>query len=192
MLEKIAEAMLRAREALPTEFARLRRAMLAVVWENEVCRRLMTLPGVGALIVVTFTSAVDDPARFARSRAVGAHFGLTPKKYQSGETDITGAVGRMGDPMVRTAPYEGVHILLTRAVRFSALKRWRWPSAGACEGPRWRWPGNLRLFCIASGSTAPPSATDFYVPRETGWGARIRTWEWRYQKPLPYRLATPQ
>ena len=26
----------------------------------------------------------------------------------------------------------------------------------------------------------------------TGWGARIRTWEWRYQKPLPYRLATPQ
>jgi len=105
MLEKIAEAMLRARE-------------------NEVCRRLMTVPGVGALIAVTFTSAVDQPERFSRSRAVGAHFGLTPKKYQSGETDITGAVSRGGDPMVRTALYEGAHILLTRAVRFSALKRW--------------------------------------------------------------------
>ena len=55
---------------------------------------------------------------------MGAYFGLTPKKYQSGETDITGAVSRVGDAMVRTALYEGAHILLTRAVRFSALKRW--------------------------------------------------------------------
>ena len=124
MLEKIAEAMLRAREALQTEFARLHRAMLAIARENEVCRRLMTVPGVGALIAVTFTAAVDQPERFARSRAVGAHFGLTPKKYQSGETDITGAVSRVGDPMVRMALYEGAHILLTRAVRFSSLKRW--------------------------------------------------------------------
>ena len=124
MLETIAEAMLRAREAVQTEFARLHRAMLAIARENEICRRLMTVPGVGALIAVTFTSAVDNPERFSRSRAVGAHFGLTPKRYQSGETDITGAVSRAGDPMVRTALYEAAHILLTRAVRFSALKRW--------------------------------------------------------------------
>jgi transposase len=123
-LETIAEAMLRAREALQTEFARLHRAMLAIARADEVCRRLMTVPGVGALIAVTFTSAVDRPERFSRSRAVGAHFGLTPKKYQSGQTDITGAVSRVGDPMVRTALYEGAHILLTRAVRFSSLKRW--------------------------------------------------------------------
>jgi transposase len=124
MLERIAEAMLRAREALQAEFGKLHRAMLAIVRGDEVCRRLMTVPGVGALIAVTFTSAVDQPERFSRSRAVGAHFGLTPKKYQSGETDITGAVSRVGDPMVRTALYEGAHIMLTRAVRFSALKRW--------------------------------------------------------------------
>jgi transposase len=124
MLEKIAGAMLQAREALQTEFARLHRAMLAIARGDDVCRRLMSVPGVGALIAVTFTSAVDDPERFARSRAVGAHFGLTPRKYQSGETDITGAVSRVGDPMVRTALYEGAHILLTRAVRFSSLKRW--------------------------------------------------------------------
>src|SRR5215211_7460182 len=124
MLDRIAEAMLRAREALQTEFARLHRAMLTIARGDPVCRRLMSVPGVGALIAVTFTSAVDNPERFARSRAVGAHFWLTPKKYQSGETDITGAVSRVGDPMVRTALYEGAHILLTRAVRFSALKRW--------------------------------------------------------------------
>src|SRR5918997_6460353 len=124
MLEQIAEAMLQAREALRTQFSKLHRAMLAIVRGDEVCRRLMTVPGVGALVAVTFTSGVDAPERFSRSRAVGAHFGLTPKKDQSGETDITGAVSRVGDVMVRTALYEAAHILLTRAVRFSALKRW--------------------------------------------------------------------
>jgi transposase len=124
MLEKIADAMLQAREALRREFGKLHRAMLEIVRGDEVCRRLMTVPGVGALISATFTSSVDSPARFAKSKAVGAHFGLTPRKYQSGETDITGAVSRVGDEMVRTALYEGAHIMLTRAVRFSALKRW--------------------------------------------------------------------
>jgi transposase len=124
MLERIAEAMLQAREALRTEFAKLHRAMLAIVRADAVCRRLMTTPGVGALVAVTFTSAVDDPQRFATSKAVGAHFGLTPKKYQSGETDVTGAISKVGDALVRTALYEAAHIMLTRAVRFSALKRW--------------------------------------------------------------------
>jgi transposase len=124
MLERIAEAMLQAREALRAEFSKLHRAMLVIARTDEVCRRLMTVPGVGALVAVTFTSGVDAPERFTRSRAVGAHFGLTPKKYQSGETDITGAVSRVGDVMVRTALYEAAHILLTRAVRFSTLKRW--------------------------------------------------------------------
>jgi transposase len=82
------------------------------------------VPGVGALVAVTFTSAVDDPARFRRSRAVGAHFGLTPKKYQSGETDVTGGISKAGDAMVRTALYEAANVMLTRAGTFSTLKRW--------------------------------------------------------------------
>src|SRR5918997_2476544 len=82
MLEPIAEAMLQARKALRTEFGKLHRTMLAIVRADEVCRRLMSVPGVGALVAVSFTSGVDAPERFAR--AVGAHFGLTPKKYPSG------------------------------------------------------------------------------------------------------------
>jgi len=124
MLERVIEPMLRAREALHQEFHALHRAMLAIVRHDGVCRRLMTVPGVGALVAITFTSAIDDPARFRRSRAVGAHFGLTPKKYQSGEMDVTGGISRVGDPLVRTALYEAAHIMLTRAVRFSGLKRW--------------------------------------------------------------------
>src|SRR5918998_5853004 len=98
MLERVVGPMLRAREALRAECQVLHRAVLAIVRGDAVCRRLMTVPGVGALVAITFTTAVDDPARFRRSRAVGAHFGLTPKKYQSGETDVTGGGSKGGGP----------------------------------------------------------------------------------------------
>src|SRR5829696_7961373 len=124
MLERVAEPMLRAREALRTEYQVLHRAVLAIVREDTVCRRLMTVPGVSVVVAITFTSAVDDRARFRRSRAVGAHFGLTPKRYQSGETDVTGGISKVGDAMVRTALYEAANVMLTRAGRFSSLKRW--------------------------------------------------------------------
>src|SRR5689334_9902804 len=80
MLERVVGPMLRARDALRAEYLVLHRAVLAIVREDAVCRRLMTVPGVGPLVAVTFASAVDDPARFRRSRAVGAHFGLTDRK----------------------------------------------------------------------------------------------------------------
>jgi transposase len=124
MLETVIGAMLQARDGLQTEFMRLHRQMLAIVRGDAVCRRLMTVPGVGAVVAITFTTAVDDPARFAGSKAVGAHFGLTPKKYQSGETDVTGGITRVGDAMVRTVLYEAANVLLSRTTRFSALKRW--------------------------------------------------------------------
>jgi transposase len=124
MLERVVEPMLRAREALRAEYHVLHRAVLGIVREDAVCRRLMTVPGVGALVAVTFTAAVDDPARFRRSRDVGAHFGLTPKKYQSGETDVTGGISKVGDAMVRAALYEAANVMLTRASKFSTLKRW--------------------------------------------------------------------
>ena len=124
MLERVVEPMLRAREALRAEFHVLHRAVLAIVREDAVCRRLMTVPGVGALVAINFASAVDDPARFRRSRSLGAHFGLTPKRYQSGETDVTGGISKAGDAMVRAALYEAANVMLTRASKFSSLKRW--------------------------------------------------------------------
>lgn len=124
MLETVIGAMLKARATLWREFTALHREMLKVVRADPVCRRLMSVPGVGALVAVTYRSAIDDPGRFGSSKAVGAHFGLTPKTYQSGETDIDGGISRVGDAMVRTALYEAAHIMLTRATRFSALKRW--------------------------------------------------------------------
>jgi transposase len=124
MLERAIDPMLRARSALRAQFGRLHREMLAIVRADEVCRRLMTVPGVGALVAVTFRSAIDDPRRFGSSKAVAAHFGLTPKKYQSGETDVTGGISKAGDAAVRATLYEAAHVMLTRATRFSSLKRW--------------------------------------------------------------------
>jgi len=124
MLEAVTTAMLSAREALRAEFMTLHKRVLAIVRADPVCRQLMTAPGVGALVSVTFKTAVDDPARFASSKAVGAHFGLTPKRYQSGETDVTTGISKVGDEMVRTALYEAANVILSRLTRFSALKRW--------------------------------------------------------------------
>jgi transposase len=124
MLEVVMEPMLQAREALQTEAAVLHRRMLAIVREHEVCRRLMTVPGVGAVVALTFVAAVDDPTRFRRSRDVGAHFGLTPRRYQSGETDVVGGITHVGDASVRVALYEAANVLLTRVKPFSTLKRW--------------------------------------------------------------------
>jgi hypothetical protein len=97
MLETVIDSMLVARAALQQEFARLHRTMLAVVREDPVCRQLMSVPGVGAVVAVTFKSGVDNPTRFRRSRDVGPHFGLTPRKYQSGELDVTGSITKVGD-----------------------------------------------------------------------------------------------
>jgi transposase len=124
MLERVIEPMLRARELLRAEYLALHRAMLGIVRADATCKRLMTVPGVGAVVAVTFTSAIEDPARFVRSRAVGAHFGLTPKRYQSGETDVTGGISKAGDGMARAVLYEAANVMLTRAGKFSALKRW--------------------------------------------------------------------
>ena len=124
MLETVIGSMLKARAALQVEFARLHRTMLGLVRADPICRQLMSVPGVGAVVALTFKSGVDDPSRFRRSRDVGAHFGLTPKKYQSGELDVTGAISKVGDKMVRTALYEAATVMLKRTVRFSGLKAW--------------------------------------------------------------------
>jgi transposase len=124
MLEPVAEAMLRAQASLRAEYGKLHRQLLGLVRDDAVCRRLMTAPGVGAVVSMTYKAAIDDPARFHKSRDVGPYFGLTPKKYQSGEVDWTGNISKVGDETVRAALYEAANIILSRVTRFSALKAW--------------------------------------------------------------------
>jgi transposase len=124
MLEQIAEAMLVARATLLEQFNKLHKAVLKIARHDDICRRFMTTPSVGAIVAITYKSALDNPHRIKKSRNAGPLFGLTPKRYQSGETDVTGGISRVGDEMVRTALYEAANVLLSRVTRFSALKHW--------------------------------------------------------------------
>jgi transposase len=123
-LAVIAEPLLAARRALREQLGVLHCRLLAVVREDEVCRRLMTVPGVGPMVALTFRATVDIPARFKNSKAVGAVFGLTPRRYQSGEIDRMGGISKCGDAMMRKMLFEAAHVMLTRTIRWSWLKAW--------------------------------------------------------------------
>lgn len=87
-------------------------------------RLLMSVPGVGLLSALAYVSTVEDPSRFARSRSVGAHLGLTPRQYQSGEIDRSGRISRCGDTLTRTLMYEAAGVILTRVKKASGLRDW--------------------------------------------------------------------
>ena len=123
-LKAIAAAMLSAHDVLLREFNGFEKQLRMMARMDPRTRLLMSAPGVGAIVALTYVSAIDDPARFKSSKAVGAHFGLTPKKHQSGETDVTGRISKIGDASVRTALYEAAHVMLVRAIKGSGLKSW--------------------------------------------------------------------
>jgi transposase len=119
----LVEPLLTVRRTLREQFGVVHRRLLTVVRQDEVCRRLMTVPGVGPVVALTYRSTVDVPARFRNSKAVGAVFGLTPSKYQSGEIDRTGAISRCGDEMMRVMLYEAAQSMLYSR-KWSWLKAW--------------------------------------------------------------------
>jgi transposase len=123
-LVTVAEALLAARTELLRRFEELERRLVEVGRADVRVRRLTTVPGVGNLVALTFVAAIDDPSRFRSSRQVGAYLGLTPKRYQSGETDVSGRISKIGDHGVRTMLYEAANVMLTRPVKGSALKDW--------------------------------------------------------------------
>jgi transposase len=123
-LAVLVEPLLIVRRVLRQQLAVLHRRLLVLVRDDAVCRRLMTVPGVGPVVALTYRATVDVPARFRNSKAVGAVLGLTPCKDQSGERDRTGAISKCGDEMMRVMLYEAAQIMLTRTVKWSWLKAW--------------------------------------------------------------------
>jgi transposase len=123
-LQVVAASLLAVRAVLLREFNGFEKRVRSMARSDVRARLLMSTPGVGAIVSLTYASAIDDPRRFRSSKTVGPHFGLTPKKYQSGETDVTGRISKIGDKAVRTALYEAAHVILTRPVKGSALKSW--------------------------------------------------------------------
>jgi len=124
-LEEIGRALLRARAVLLTEFNGFEKRVRAMSRLHAQARLLMSTPAVGPIVSLTYASAIDDPSRFTSSKKAGPLFGLTPKKYQSGETDYSGRISKLGDASVREALYEAAHIILTKPIKGCAqLKSW--------------------------------------------------------------------
>lgn len=117
-------SLLACRSVLLDEFRSLDRQAIAMARSEVRTRQLMTIPGVGALTSLTFVAAIDQVDRFRSSRRVGAHFGLTPRKYQSGETDYSGRISKCGDVAVRTALFEAANVMMMRTTKASDLKTW--------------------------------------------------------------------
>ena len=118
-LAVLVEPLLIVRRVLREQINILHRRVLVAVRNDEVCRRLMTVPGVGPVVALTYRATVDVPARFRKSKSVGAVFGLTPARDQSGESDRPGAISRCGDEMMRTTLYEAAQVMLLRSAKWS-------------------------------------------------------------------------
>ena len=104
-------------------------------------------------------SPIHDPGRFKSSKAAGAHFGLTPRRYQSGETDVTGRISKIGGASVRTALYEAANVILTRPVKGSSLKSWamRVAKRAGMRKAKVGWRASSPLSCTGCWLTGPGS-----------------------------------
>jgi transposase len=116
--------LLEAWRAVRAQATVLDRQLVAVARQSPACRLLMTVPGVGAVTALSYTTMIENPANFGNSRAVGAFVGLTTRGYQSGEVDYDGHISRRGDKHVRALLYEAATVMLTRVRSDSALRSW--------------------------------------------------------------------
>jgi transposase len=124
LMHEAVRPLLAVHEVVQQQIAGLTRKLIALARNDQESRRLMTVPGIGPINALAFCAAIDEPSRFRRSRSVGAYFGLTPRRYASGEVDWTGRISKCGDAMVRTYLFEAAGVLLTRVPRWCRLKAW--------------------------------------------------------------------
>jgi transposase len=124
LLWEAVRPLLEVREMVRREIAALYRKLLSLARNDVDSRRSMTVPGIGPITALAYQAAIDEPARFKRSRSVGAYVGLTPRRYASGEVDWSGRISRCGDRMLRTYLFEAAGVLLTRVPQWSKLKAW--------------------------------------------------------------------
>ena len=122
---ELMDAMLSARAVLWKQYCRLHDLVVTMVAASELCRRFMAIPGVGPVTALSFMTAIDNPARFRRSRDVAAYFGLTSRRWQSGTSiDVKGSISKAGDAEVRRALYEAASGLMTRFKGKDKVKSW--------------------------------------------------------------------
>ena len=123
-LVAVVAPLLKVRAVIEKQIDDLDRKVLKLARHDAQIRRFMTVPGVGPITALCFKATIDDPARFKRSRSVGAYIGLTTRRHASGEMDWSGRISKCGDAMLRSYLFEAAGVLLTRVPKWSVLKAW--------------------------------------------------------------------
>ena len=123
-LRAIIDCLLAVHEQVTDEQIKLDGRVRKMAKADATTRRLMTVPGVGVVTALTFRHTIDDPSRFKSATSVGAYLGLTPRRKQSGELDLTGRISRWGDRLLRTYLFEAASVLIHRTRRPSSLQNW--------------------------------------------------------------------
>ncbi|HLY87554.1 MAG TPA: IS110 family transposase [Acetobacteraceae bacterium] len=123
-LGRIVLPLLQAWSDLRHRTAELHKQLVMMAGEDSRCRLLMSVPGVGTVTATAFAAAVEDPANFKNSRAVGAWVGLTTRRFQSGEVDYDGHISRRGDTQLRHLLFEAAAVMLNRSRDTSTLRTW--------------------------------------------------------------------
>lgn len=123
-LQDTMRTLLKARSGLLEQQKVLDKRCASFARNNTITRRLMTVPGVGVITALMFQAEIDDPLRFKKSRDVGVHVGLTPRRYASGEIDRPGSISKCGNTALRTLLFEASVTMLTRSGKWSRLKSW--------------------------------------------------------------------
>ena len=124
MLSDAVAPVQRLRRQMRDEPAMTAKRIRSLAMSADTCRRLMTMPGTGPVKALAFVTAVDDPVRFRRARDIGVWAGLTPKRSQSGERDVSGGITRIGDAALRTALFQAATSMLNGTRKMNWLKVW--------------------------------------------------------------------
>ena len=123
-LQEFIEPLLESRRVMMEQSLLLEKKIQKMAKADPVCRQFMTIPGVGPIISLLYKATIDNPYRFTKSNTIGAHLGLTPRKYASGEMDYNGRITKCGDHMMRTHLFEAAKVLISRSGKWSKLKAW--------------------------------------------------------------------
>jgi transposase len=123
-LGPVLDPLLAAHAAIAKQLKAVSNSVLAAAREDADVRRMMTVPGIGAMTALAYKAAIDDPKRFTSSVKVGPYLGLTPRQHQSGESEWIGGIGMTNDPLLRSYLYEAAGVLMTRVRRNCPLRDW--------------------------------------------------------------------
>lgn len=123
-LQDYIEPLLESRRIMSEQSLILEKKIRIMAKGDAVCKRLMSIPGVGPIIALLYKATIDNPYRFTKSNTVGVHLGLTPRKYASGQMDFNGRITKCGDRLMRTHLFEAAKVLISRSGQWSKLKAW--------------------------------------------------------------------